>query len=86
LKELAEEVDINRLEELTKIIPNLFWLQRLGYLFDFLEFKKLSNEIKKIIGNKKLHWARLVANAPYKPLQRNKKWEIIVNTKVEPDV
>lgn len=85
LVDLAENIDISKLRELTEINSQLFWLQRLGYLYDFLKLNKLANGIVKIIGNKKLHWARLVSKAPYKALQRNKKWRIIVNTKVEPD-
>ena len=86
LMELAEKIDVIKIEELSKINTQLFWLQRLGYLFELLKFYKLANDINKIISSKKLHWARLVSNTPYKPLQRNKKWAIIVNTKVEPDL
>lgn len=85
LVDLAGNIKIKKLKALAAINPELFWLQRLGYLYDFLEFSKLANGIAKIINNKKLHWARLVSSARYKPLQRNKKWHIIVNTKVEPD-
>jgi hypothetical protein len=85
LIDLAETLDIDKLKELTSINPQLFWLQRLGFLYDFLGVDKLANGIAKIIGDKKLHWARLVSSAPYIPLQRNKKWGIIINTKVEPD-
>lgn len=85
LMELAEKIELDKLGELSKIYTQLFWLQRLGYLFELLKFNKLARGIKKIIGNRKLHWARLVSNTPYKPMQRNKTWGIIVNTKVEPD-
>lgn len=85
LVDLAESIDVSKLKELAAINSQLFWLQRLGYLYNFLKFNKLANEISKIISDKKLHWVRLVSNAPYKPFQRNKKWKIIVNTKVEPD-
>jgi predicted transcriptional regulator of viral defense system len=85
LVDLAEHIDINRLKELTTINPEVFWLQRLGYLYDFLEVKLLAREIAKIIEDKKLHWVRLVSKTGYQSLKRNKKWNIIVNTKVEPD-
>ena len=85
LTELAEQIDIEKLIELTKHNPELFWLQRLGYLLEFLGFTHLANAICKFLSDKKLHWARLVARAPYKPLSRDKKWKIIINTKVEPD-
>jgi len=85
LSDLSETIDINRLIELTKHNSELFWLQRLGYLLEFLGSKSLANKIDQILSDKKLHWARLVSQEKYKPLQRNKKWKIIVNTKVEPD-
>ncbi|MBA2654377.1 MAG: type IV toxin-antitoxin system AbiEi family antitoxin [Gammaproteobacteria bacterium] len=85
LMELAEKINITKIIELTQINPELFWLQRLGYLLEFLEFDQLANEITKILTDKKLHWVRLVSHASYKPLLRDKKWKIIVNTKVEPD-
>jgi predicted transcriptional regulator of viral defense system len=85
LADLSEKIDIKNLIELTKLNPELFWLQRLGYLLELLGFNHLSNAISKILSDKHLHWARLVSKAKYKPLQRNQKWKIIVNTKVEPD-
>lgn len=85
LIELADKIEVNKLKELAEINGQFFWLQRLGYLYEFLGVDKLARGIFKLISGHKLHWARLVSNAPYKPLQRNKKWGIIVNTKVEPD-
>ena len=85
LTELSEKIDIQKLIDLTKVNPELFWIQRLGYLIEFLGFKQLANKISKLLSDKNLHWARLVSHAKYKSLQRNKKWKIIVNTKVEPD-
>lgn len=85
LMELAERIDIKSILKLTAINPELFWLQRLGYLLEFLEFKTIADEIFKILSGKKLHWVRLVSNAPYNPILRNNKWKIIVNTNVEPD-
>ncbi|OGT41065.1 MAG: hypothetical protein A3F13_07350 [Gammaproteobacteria bacterium RIFCSPHIGHO2_12_FULL_40_19] len=85
LMELAEKIDITKVIELTKINSELFWLQRLGYLLEFLGFNQLANRIAKILSEENLHWARLVSNISYRPLLRSKKWKIIVNTKVEPD-
>ncbi len=85
LIELAEQINVNKIIQLMNINSELFWVQRLGYLFDFLNLNKLSAELYKHVKTKKLHWVRLVAKAPYKPLSRNKKWKIIVNTNVEPD-
>ena len=85
LTELAENIDMNRFIELTKINKEIFWIQRLGYLLESLGFNKLANGIIKILSNKKTHWVRLVSHATYKPRSQNKKWKIIVNTQLEPD-
>ncbi len=85
LLELAEQIDSDKLIELTQIYSKVFWVQRLGYLCEHLGFKKLAKALEQTLKNKNLHWARLVASAPYTPLQRNKKWRIIVNTNIEPD-
>ncbi|MBV8801893.1 MAG: type IV toxin-antitoxin system AbiEi family antitoxin [Gammaproteobacteria bacterium] len=85
LCELAPHLKIQNIIELTKLNPELFWLQRLGYLLEFLGINKPANALSKILNDKKLHWALLVSHAKYKSLQRNKKWKIIVNTNVEPD-
>jgi predicted transcriptional regulator of viral defense system len=85
LMELAEKIDITQIIALTKINSEVFWLQRLGYLLEFLGFNQLADDIAKILNDKKLHWVCLVAGAKYKPLLRDKKWKIIVNTNVEPD-
>lgn len=85
LVELAQHLEIKKIIELTKLNTELFWLQRLGYLLEFLRVNHLTHAISKILIDKKLHWARLVSQANYNPLQRNNKWKIIVNTHVEPD-
>lgn len=85
LTELAENIDAKRLIELMKLNPELFWVQRLGYLLESLGFTGLASELAKALSDKKLHWARLVSHAPYNPLKRDSKWKIIVNTKVEVD-
>ncbi len=86
LTELAESLDSKRLLDLAKINTELFWVQRLGYLLEFLGFEQLSTILEKMLHNHKLHWVRLVARAPYKVLARDSKWKIIVNTDIEADL
>ncbi|MCE3238481.1 MAG: hypothetical protein K0R24_1462 [Gammaproteobacteria bacterium] len=85
LMELAEKIDIKKLIELTKINSESFWIRRLGYLLEFLGFDQFSDELIKVLNKRKLNWVILVSRASHKPLVRNKKWKVIVNTKVEPD-
>ncbi len=85
LMELAEKIDIRKLIALTKLNPESFWIRRLGYLLEFLGFDQFSDELIKVLNKRKLNWVHLVSRASHKPLVRNKKWKVIVNTKVEPD-
>lgn len=85
LAELAETLNATKLLELADINTELFWVQRLGWLLEFLGMKELANTLFTVLDGKKLHWARLVSRAPYTPIERNLKWHVIVNTTVEPD-
>lgn len=70
LTELAEQLEIKKIIELSKLYHELSWLQRLGYLLELL---------------KKLSWVLLSAHAPYKKSARNARWKVIVNTELEID-
>jgi predicted transcriptional regulator of viral defense system len=85
LTELAEKIEIKKLIELSKLYQELSWLQRLGYLFEFLGFNSIANKINSALAKEKLNWVLLSARAPYKISARNRKWKIIVNTEVEID-
>jgi predicted transcriptional regulator of viral defense system len=86
LMELAESFDINRFKKLATINTELFWIQRLGYLLEFLELSEIAAELFKLLENKKLHWIKLVSSSKYQALSRDSKWKIIINTEVEPDL
>ncbi len=85
LSELAETLDIQKLIELTFINTELFWVQRLGWLLEFLGFEAHADALLTTLSGKKMHWVRLLSNAPYNPVDRDKKWHVIINTTVEPD-
>jgi predicted transcriptional regulator of viral defense system len=86
LSELKENINPDKLIELNKAYPELFLMQRLGYLFELLGFKQIADKIAAFLINKKLHWAKLTPTKSYNALERNKKWKIIVNFKVETDL
>ncbi len=86
LMELSESIDYKVIVEKIKNDEQLFWAQRLGYLFELLELNKFSEAIYDIIKNKKIYWKKLIPARSYIALSRNKKWKIIVNTEVEPDL
>lgn len=85
LVELAEVINAKRLAELAQIIHWRSNLQRLGYLLDYVKWPEKASG---------LH-AALLRHAPkYVPLEsrlpaegaRNKRWHIIENTDVQPDI
>lgn len=85
LLELAESIQPNVLIEKIRLDADLFWAQRLGYLFDELGLKHIANPIFEKIKEKKLYWVKLIPQTPYTALSRNARWKIVVNTEVEPD-
>jgi predicted transcriptional regulator of viral defense system len=85
LLELAEQIDSNKLIEFSKINSEVVWIQRLGYLSEFLNLPKLSNTLEKILKGKKPCWVQLVPSTTSSVLERNNKWKIMVNTQIEPD-
>jgi len=85
LTELAEQIEIKKIIELSQFYQELSWLQRLGYLLELLGFDAMASKINSILAKKKLSWALLSARAPYKKSARNAKWKVIVNTEVEID-
>lgn len=92
LAELVEELNADKLIELSKKLNEISWLQRLGYLLEAIEpfdkektdliITKLKEYINildpKIVP---LHW-----NSPIKGKEKNEAWKIIVNTTVESDL
>lgn len=85
LSDLIESLDEIRLAELAHCHMKLFGLQRLGWLLDYLGGEALTQALLSKLKDKTLHWVRLVSSGPYKPIERNKKWHVIVNTNLEID-
>lgn|SRR3990167_1053659 len=85
LLEIAKDIHSDNLKKLMSIYDEAFWLQRLGYLSDFLGLTDLSGTLEKLLSEKKLKWINLVPSHSYLALERNTKWKIIINTKIEPD-
>ena len=85
LSELGESIDPDKLIALNKVFPELTTMQRLGYLFEFLGFKEIANKILELLVDLKLHWVKLAPSTSYQAIDRNQKWKIIVNVKVETD-
>lgn len=81
---LAEKMDVAVLQKIAKDSP-LSWVQRLGFLLD--EYANVETaELRKFIERKAKALVPLVPGKPIRGAIRNKKWKLLVNAKLEPDL
>lgn len=90
LSELSEVIKINKLKQISEqSLTPVSSLQRLGYILDvILEEKKLASCIYEVVVKRKMQLIPLsVANKNQRNLEVeiDKKWNLKINTKVEPD-
>lgn len=85
LSDLVESLDKAKLAELTQYHMKSFGLQRLGWLLDYLGGETLTQALLSKLEGKTMHWVRLSPQGPYEPIERSKKWHVIVNTYLEID-
>ncbi|MHB1947410.1 MAG: type IV toxin-antitoxin system AbiEi family antitoxin [Gammaproteobacteria bacterium] len=96
LKDLAKKISLNKLLKLIKQSKEITWAQRLGYLLELISDDKFIEDIAKNV-NKRKPRERLLISTPKAPKvkfikkiqpkkpTKNKKWKLIINTKLEPD-
>jgi predicted transcriptional regulator of viral defense system len=85
LAELAESIDGAALEAEALRAP-VAWVQRLGYLLVLVEQSKLADRLDGVLAKRKLF---VVPLAPWEGIvgsPRDSRWQIAINTNVEPDV
>ena len=85
LAELAESIEGDALASEAQRAP-VAWVQRLGYLLVFVEQTELADRLDAVLAKRKVFTVALapwqgVADAP-----RDSRWQVAVNTDVEPDV
>lgn len=86
LAELAEKIDIKRLLEAASLSP-VAWVQRLGYLFDLLEEHDKADAIAAFLQTiHPIMPTPLMPGTSIKGAKKNSRWQIFVNTEVEPDL
>ncbi len=85
LSELGEEMDD---EKLTLVAQNLSlrYSQRLGYLLDSLGYASLTQSLHCLVSQKNLRYIPLRPDASTHNAEKNRKWHILVNEKVESDL
>ncbi len=85
LLELSESLKTENLLSLAHHYPEISWLQRLGYLLEFLGLEAQAESLLTALKGRKTNWVRLAPRVSSSPLARNQKWKLIINTNVEPD-
>jgi predicted transcriptional regulator of viral defense system len=86
LQELHEEMLPSRLAKMAKFVDNKASMQRLGYILEtVVGAEKLANSLYEILSKTKFYPVPL---SPVKVRKGaiDKKWQIIVNMEIEPDL
>ena len=86
LFELSEKIEPDKLVSLIKETQELTWVQRLGYLFDFLGHRQLSEALEQSVAGKRLQRCRLEPGVAVKKEMINKKWNVWVNVDLELEI
>ncbi len=85
LTELAEKINAGRLLEITELSP-VAWVQRLGYLLEFVGAHEIAAGIAEYIEEKRPVRTPLAPTLSIKGARMESRWRVFVNARVEPDV
>lgn len=83
LAELAEKIECKRFVEAAGLSP-VAWVQRLGYLLDLLEEQDKADMVADYLHARQPMLTPLMPGASIKGAKKNSRWQIFVNTDVEP--
>lgn len=86
LQELHSEVESKKLVELAEYYEKCIYIQRLGYLFDKAGDKKSGKILNQWLKKKNIYPVYLTPGRERKSLRLDKKWKLLLNSKVEPDI
>ncbi|MCK5036765.1 MAG: type IV toxin-antitoxin system AbiEi family antitoxin [Candidatus Sabulitectum sp.] len=85
IHDLADSLNPAKLVEAAAISP-LSWSQRLGYILDILEEKKLADRLFSYVRKTASTYVPLRRALPQKGAKRSSRWKLILNSEVEPDI
>lgn len=86
LSELSEKIDPKLLLKAAKTSGPIPYIQRLGYLFDYLKKKELAAALSDHIERHAKITTPLVPSLPRKGRRENSKWKLIINSEIEIDL
>ncbi len=84
LADLAEAIDPKKLATAARLCP-IAWVQRLGYLLEVVEQEGLAKPLDAAVRERAVVVAPLVRAKPIAHAERNRRWKLAVNARVEPD-
>lgn len=85
LAELAESLDAQKLTAIADLSP-IAWSQRLGYLLDSIGEGRLAEGLAGYLQSKDPVPVPLSPSLPWKGVQQDRRWRVLVNETVEPEV
>ena len=85
LAELAESIDGDVLEVEAMRAP-VAWVQRLGYLLVLVEQDELASRLDGVLAERNLFTVPLAPWLNMEGTPRDSRWQVAINTEVEPDV
>jgi predicted transcriptional regulator of viral defense system len=85
LAELAESLDAQKLAVIADLSP-IAWSQRLGYLLDSIGEGGLAKGLAEYLQGKNLVPVPLSPSLPRKGVHQDRRWWVLVNETVEPEV
>jgi predicted transcriptional regulator of viral defense system len=83
--ELAESINPQKLIEAAKMSP-VSWSQRLGYILETFGEKKLSDRLHAGIESHASGYIPLRRASSIRGAKRSRRWKLLINAEVEPDV
>ena len=83
--ELKSSLDGDKLARVAKTAP-IPWALRLGYLLELDGESAPTHQLAEYVREAAVHYVPLGAGAGDKEYSRSKRWRLIVNTEVEPDL
>ncbi len=86
LSDLVEKIIPEKLLKLVELTHELAWLQRLGYLLDFLNEEKMASVIKKYLTQQRTQPCALQSSVSIENAVHDKKWNILINVELELDI
>ena len=85
ISQLVELIDEKKILSLSKDMNKFIYLQRLGYVLDFLKYDKIADRIYKDLKKHKPHPIKLIAGNN-EIITYNEKWKVFVNYDIEKDL